>query len=604
MKHKLLLMGLCAAGLLTLSPALEAQTFESGNISSILEDNSLRDMYARYTSVLTFFFPEEATRLGFTSGNHLLNDRTTQTDDQALQAFRAVQNSLEQIDIQTLSPNKQAEYTLLKDLLNRQIFELNQNRIIRNPLYYAQALDAIYDLTLAPSPDPRKHRTNLFGRAKALPKVVKQARENLIQAPPQLARLAMEKAYFAYLSFDEITQQINKGAQLFNDPKDVAEAQQTVRQAKAAVRQLFDLFKELSQPGAHITDDVRVGDEIYYDLLASQYQIYDKPQQLTKLLDQRLDSAQHELFDALVPFQLSAAEEEEITVVDEFNEPTQTIVKKKPAKKFVKPSYSVPTANQFYAVADQLDSPFDLGKVQQEFTKQASALSSILLQNRAITSVTPLTIRPLGRYFSYQNAYLTGPAYGVFWLRLPQGNQTAKEEMLRRDYNEPTYKLLLSQSVIPGTYYQNQMVKNATRRLFGSPTLANGWTLYALSLANRSNYFVTDEERLFLAWQHYLRALAAVVDQRLHTRRYTYEGAMDFLTVRSGFTQEQAATFLGPILAQPGQALSFVWGANLLEKTTAPYALKAKPNVMDLLLQIGNVSPQDLAKELKRVAKK
>ena len=128
MKNKLLLMGLCAAGLLSLSPASQAQTFESGNISSILEDNTLRDMYSRYTSVLTFFFPEEATRLGIAAGNHLLNDRTTQTDDQALQAFKAVQSSLEQIDIKTLSPNKHAEYTLLQDVLNRQIFELNQNR--------------------------------------------------------------------------------------------------------------------------------------------------------------------------------------------------------------------------------------------------------------------------------------------------------------------------------------------------------------------------------------------------------------------------------------------------------------------------------------------
>ena len=605
MNKKLLLLGLCAAGLCTLSPAAKAQTgFESGNISAILEDNSLQDAFTRYTSVLTFFFPEEATRWGFSAGNHLLNDRSTQTDDQALQAFKAVQKVVEQINFKALSPSKQAEYTLLSDALNRQLFELNQNRIARDPLYYAQALDAVYDLVLVPQGDARKQRTDLLGRVTALPTVAKQARENLTQAPPQLARLAMEKAYFAYLAFDDVAQRIVQGAALSNDPRDVAQAEKTVQQAKASVRQLFDLFKELSQPGINIPDDVRVGDEHYYSFLQTIYQINDKPQVLTKQLEQELDQAQHRLFDALLPFQLSA-EEEDITVVDGLNEIPQTEpAPKKADKKPVKPVYTVPTANQFYAIANQLESPFTLEKVQQDFTKQAAALSSRLLQNKAVPSTAPLTIRALDRYFSYQHLYITSRAFGVFWLRLPQGNQLAQQEMLKRDFNEPAYKLLISQELVPGRYYQNQMVKNAVRRLFGSPTLANGWTLYALGLTNQNGYFVTDEEQLFLAWQYYLRALAAVVDQRLHTRQYTYEEALEFLTGPNGFTQEEATAFLNPLLTQPGEAVSFIWGAKAFEKAVAPYAKKPKSYVMELLLKVGNVSPKDLTKELKRVSKR
>ncbi len=608
MNKKLLFMGLCAAGLLGAAPALEAQTgMQSGSISAILEDNSLRDTFLRYTSVLSYFFPEEATRLGFTAGNHLLNDRTAQTDDQALQAFKAVEASLQQIDIKTLSASRQAEYTLLSDTLQRQLFLLNQNRIARDPLYYAQALDAVYDLTLAEPDDSRKQRTDLLGRVSALPKVARQAQENLTQAPPQLARMAMEKAYFAYLAFDEVADRITKGAALSNDPRDVAMAETTVRQAKASVRQLFDLFKNLSQQDSVLADDVRVGDEHYYSFLQEVYQIDDKPALLTKNLDQALDKAQHRLFNKLLPFQLSA-EEEEITVVEGLNEVPQTTVAPKPKanKKPAKPVYSAPTANQFYAIANQLESPFALDKVLQEFTKQSAALSSRLLQNKALLATVPLTIRPLGRYFSYQHPFFMVPAYGVFWLRLPQGNQLAQEELLKRDYNEPAYKLLISQQVVPGHYYQSQMIKNNVRRLLGSPTLDNGWRLYALGVADQQGYFVTDEEQLFLAWQHYLYALAAVVDQRLHTRQYTYEEALAFLTATHGFTHEDATALLNPILANPGQAVSFVWGANLLEKAAAPYMKKAKNGgkAMELLLQVGNVSPDELTQELKRVAKK
>ena len=626
MNKKLLWMGLCAVGLLGLPPALEAQTgFDTGNISAILEDNSLRDSFTRYSSVLTFFFPEEATRLGFTSGNNLLNDRTAQNDEQALQALRAVQTNLRQIDVKALSASKQAEYTLLDEALTRHIFELNQNRIARDPVYYAQALDAVYDLMLAPQNDSRKQRTDLLGRVTALPKVAKQARENLTQAPPQLARLAMEKAYFGYLSFDEVADRVIKGAALSNDPRDVTTAEETLQEAKKAIRQMFDLFKELSQPGITIPDDVRIGEDRFYTLLQAYYQINDKPKVLTKSLEQGLDKAQHDLFDALLPFELSlqeeaqelvAAEEDpletEITVVEGLNEiPQEQPVQKMPESQPViktdkpaKPVYSTPTAKQFYAIASQLDSPFRLDNVQQDFTKQAAALSSRLLQDGVLPGTAPLTLRPLSRYFASQYPYMTSPAYSVFWLRLPQGTKEQQAQILKRDYSEPAYKLLISQELVPGRYYQNQMVKNTVRRLFGSPTLANGWTLYAMDLTAKNGYFLTDEERLFLAWQHYLRALAAVVDQRLHIRQYTYEDALKFLVDQNGFTQDEAVALVSPLLTKPGQAISFVWGANVIEKAAAPYAKKTKPQVMELLLKVGNVSPKDLVKELKRVSKK
>lgn len=599
-------MGLCVVGLLSATPTLQAQTgFDSGDISAILEDNSLRDAYTRFSSVLTFFFPEEATRLGFTAGNNLLNDRSAETDNQALQAFKAVQSALEQINQSSLSASKQAEYTLLSDMLKRQIWQLEQNRITHNPLYYAQALDSVYDLLVLPSSDTRKQRTDLLGRVTALPTVATQAQENLSNVPPQLARLAMEKAYFAYLAFDEVAQRITQGAALSNDVRDVMMAENTVQKAKTAVRQLFDLFKELSQQGASTTGDVRLGSETYTNLLRDYYQITDKSQNLTAQLNQALDQAQHNLFEALLPFQLSA-DDEEVTVVDGLNEIPQTKLTKKADKKPVKPAYTIPTANQFYAIANQLESPFEPDQVLQDFTKQAAAFSGQLIKNQAIASSVPLTIRPLDRYFAYQQPYMTLLASSVFWLRLPEGNQLTKEELVKRDYNEPAYKLLISQEVIPGRYYQNQMIKNNIRRLFGSPTLANGWTLYALDMADKAGYFITDEEHLFLVWQHYLRALAAVIDQRLHTREYTYEEALAFLTNDNGFTQDDAAVLLNTVLTRPGQAVSYVWGARALEKATAAYAKKSKnPGyATELLLKIGNVSPTDLAQELKRVAKK
>ena len=148
MKNKLLVLGLVTGLLLSFPPATRAQSdFPSGNVDAILEENALREALTRYTSMLVFFQPEEASRLGFTAGNSRLNDRSLQTDEQMLQALEGVRTTLNAINSKALSDAKRVEYNLLQDMMQRNIWTLQQNRLSQDPLYYAQALalqDDIY----------------------------------------------------------------------------------------------------------------------------------------------------------------------------------------------------------------------------------------------------------------------------------------------------------------------------------------------------------------------------------------------------------------------------------------------------------------------------
>ena len=66
MNKKLLCFVLFVLGLASVATKADAQSgLEVGSINAILEDNSLRDAATRYVSVFSYFFPEEATRLGF-----------------------------------------------------------------------------------------------------------------------------------------------------------------------------------------------------------------------------------------------------------------------------------------------------------------------------------------------------------------------------------------------------------------------------------------------------------------------------------------------------------------------------------------------------------
>ncbi len=600
MNKKLFLMGLLTSVFAFFSPILHAQTdFWAADANSILEENALREAFSRYTSLLVFFQPEEATRLGFDAGNDRLNDRSAQTDIQTLQALENIRASLRDINAKNLPSVKRSDLHLLQAALQRHIWELQQNRLATNPLYYAQALDAIYDLMLQSNAPARKQRLNLLGRVSALPTLYEQAKRNLTSASPRLAQLAMEKAYYAYLSFDTVTERITNGGDFSNDVRDSAEMDATLQKAKNSLYDLFGLFKNLSQQEAEITSTL--GKVAYTKKLQDYYQLEGKLPQLEDRLATYWDNAQHQLFDALRPFELSA-DEEEVTIVEDLNQRPQ---EKLPAKKkdMLQKPYVPPTANQFYAVAGQLVSSLSTTDLLTQFSQQVNTQSTSLLKKHVLPSSVALQMQELLPYFTYQHAFLTYPAFSTFWVRLPQGNELTKTQALNRDFNEPAAKLLISSEIVPGRYYQAQAQTSTMRRLLGTPLLANGWTLYALRVAQENQIFVTDEELLFAAWQHFVRTASAVVDFRLHTQQYTYEQALAFLTEQNGFTQEQAEPLLNAVLSQPGEAVSYVFGETLWQEAAEKGLKKVQDTnaVTNLLLEMGNVVPNDMNSEIKRL---
>ncbi len=589
-----------------ISPSLDK--FPDEDASTILENNSFKEITTRYSSVITFFVPEEATRLGFSLGNNAVNDRSSQTDAQFLQVFRSILDSLEQIDTKKLSHEKQIEYELMKDTLVSKIWQLEQNRASFDPLYYTQALDSVYDLMLLPSKsDDRKQRTDLLGRVNALPKVIKQAKENLKNVSPLLARLAMEKAYFAYLSFDEVATRITEGEALSNDARDSVETEQVIARAKASIREMFDFFKSISQAESTANNDWRMGNKNYARQLKDTYQIAAAPAEVGAELETRFEQAQHDLFDALQPFELSA-EDDSVVLVDGTNQMPQiqpVAASKKGKGTPAKPVYVAPTANQFYGVAKQLQTPYQEDTLLSSISNEAAGLMADWVRKDVLPQSLTLSIEPLTSYFSYLNEYLFNPAYATFLLRLPTGNQLAKDEIMQRQFNGPATKLLISQEIVPGHYYQTLLPTSRVRRLLGSPTLANGWKFYSLQVAEEQGYIITDEERLFAAWQRFVYTLAALMDYRLHNRDFTYDQAFTFLTQVTGLGDEEAAKMIYAIAQNPAQAVSYVWGNKLWTEAAAPYVKKFNnpQKVTDLLLQVGNVSPRTLSKELKFLVK-
>ncbi len=606
----------CACGLLAFSAANAQTGFDFGNIDFLLTDNALDDAANRYASVTLTSEPERAGRLGFTSANAKLNDRSPRAQAAQLAALRAVRNALDEISAKQLSPSKRADLTLLKESMDDDIFALQQHRAESDPLYYAEALDAVYDVVLKPVSSPRRQRADLTARLNDLKNVADQAEKNLANPSAFLARLAMEKTYYAYISFDEL---VNILVQDAEDDIAAAQIKNQANEAKRSIKRMFDLFKEQSQQES--AADFRLGKEAYAEILKNRYQTTEPLAKLEKRFAQDFLSAQKQLAKALEPFaQDVSANEDEVTVIDGLNnQPIVEEQKKEPAKKEKKAKkgkFVPPTAQDFYTVAKRITQAPAETDLPALLTQEANQLAALLTDNGLLPAgQVAFTVKPLPQYYAYTQSDLFLPPFGNnarsdFFIRLPFGNRRAQAEQLVRDYNTPTRKLLTAQELVPGRFYQTAKTAglSAARRFYPAQSMADGWNEYALKLASEAGYIVTDDELLFLAWHNYRRAAAALVDMRLQSRQYSYNDAMDFLVGENGFTQEDAEALIKESALNPGKAVGYAAGLDALESARAKYTKKLgkKFSLADFhtkVLKAGNVSPNELAEELERLYK-
>lgn len=606
----------CACGLLAFSAANAQTGFDFGNIDFLLTDNALDDAANRYASVTLTSEPERAGRLGFTSANAKLNDRSPRAQAAQLAALRAVRNALDEISVKQLSPSKRADLTLLKESMDDDIFALQQHRAESDPLYYAEALDAVYDVVLKPASSPRRQRADLTARLNDLKNVADQAEKNLANPSAFLARLAMEKTYYAYISFDELVDILVQDAE---DDIAAAQIKNQANEAKRSIKRMFDLFKEQSQQES--AADFRLGKEAYAEILKNRYQTTEPLAKLEKRFAQDFLSAQKQLAKALEPFaQDVSANEDEVTVIDGLNnQPIVEEQKKEPAKKEKKAKkgkFIPPTAQDFYTVAKRITQAPAETDLPALLTQEANQLAALLTDNGLLPAgQVAFTVKPLPQYYAYTQSDLFLPPFGNnarsdFFIRLPFGNRRAQAEQLVRDYNTPTRKLLTAQELVPGRFYQTAKTAglSAARRFYPAQSMADGWNEYALKLASEAGYIVTDDELLFLAWHNYRRAAAALVDMRLQSRQYSYNDAMDFLVGENGFTQEDAEALIKESALNPGKAVGYAAGLDALESARAKYAKKLgkKFSLADFhtkVLKAGNVSPNELADELERLYK-
>lgn len=616
---------LCALLSVCLFAAPATQAIDLGdfdNIDAIMEDNALTETANRYSALQLSYFPEAATRIGFESADSQLDRRDAERDAQALRAYNIVEETLKEVRRKNLSEQKKTDYDMLQARLALDKWALNSDRNASNPLLYSQAFDALYDLLIKNLTYRDLQDRDLAARIQALPNVAESAEKNLSTPSSFLSQLAMERAYYAYLSFDEIAQYLLARAQ---DEVSRTQTRNDAAEAKKAIKKMFDLFKRLAQENPE--QDFRLGEKDFAFVLKNRYFVDQKFRPMEKYLTKNLAAAQQQLAKTLEMFALPAQQEE--MVVEDIQVPgeetadgvTVTPLEPAPAPKAKKSKEPAPAVNaaQFYAIARRIVHDVKNQDFIKSLTNEAGNLAKFFAQDSTLpTSGLNFHLSQMPGYYAYFNAYRFMPPFGTqsnpendFLLRLPSGNEMTKQEMLDRDFNVFNLKLLMAGQLVPGVYYRaaySQPLLSSFRKMYSVPTLQNGWEVYAQHVANERGYIITDEEQLFLAWADYVRAVEALLDLRLHTRQMTYAEALAWLTEENGFDKAQAETMLKLSAAQPGQAISYIYGYDALKNLRAKYQKKQgkKFSLADFhakVMSLGNIPPGRLEAEMENAYK-
>jgi uncharacterized protein (DUF885 family) len=161
-------------------------------------------------------------------------------------------------------------------------------------------------------------------------------------------------------------------------------------------------------------------------------------------------------------------------------------------------------------------------------------------------------------------AYYDSPAYdgsrpGIFYVNLRSTGEIAKFGMRTLAYHE----------AIPGHHFQKtiqQELKDVPtfRTILPFTAFAEGWALYSERLAWEIGYEKKPLDNLGRLQAEMFRSVRLVVDTGLHSKHWTREQAINYMSEKTGMPQTDVVAEIERYMVMPGQALAYKVGMNTI----------------------------------------
>lgn len=484
------------------------------------DDQNFEQLANNYLEKILEMNPEFATDQGDHRFDNLWNDYSSEGIQEGLQVDRAYLDSLNAINLKTLSETNRIDYQILKHQIKYNIFATDTLREYEwNPRVYNFG-GGIYSL-IARDFAPLKDRLqSVKERLQGIGAIIEAAKTNLKNPPKIYTETAiLQNGGNISLVTTDLDKFLDEVPELKDEFKPIQE--NAVAEIKAYGKWLEDDLLPKS------TGEFRIGDEKFRKKLAYALDSDITKEELLHSAEKDLEKTQDALYETALPL-----------YQEYFPKKNNTGNKKKVIKGVLdKLAEDHPTNETIIDLAKKTT------KTTTQFVREHNLVTvpdepiKIIVMPEFMRGVAVAYCMPSGPLEKNKETfYVISPT--------PKDWTSKRVESFFREYNNYMLEDLTIHEAMPGHYLQlahsNQFkAPTLIRSIFWSGPFVEGWATYAEQFMVENGYGGPEVKMQQLKMR--LRLLInSIIDQKIHTAGMTEQEAMD-LMMNEGFQEEGEA---------------------------------------------------------------
>lgn len=538
------------------------------------DDAAIATAGQEYLDLLVEIHPEDATALGLHRNDAELDDRSIAGHDAGTERQEALLRSLEErFANPSASASAKTDLALLLGALRSDIRKKRVQRPLqRKPDVYVEPLNAIFQMTARDYAPAAERARNVLARIEKIPKVVVQAKENVLDPPRVWTEIAIDRAASAK-SFLAQQRPFLVGAL----PDETARIDAALAGATAAYEDYKRFLQKTVLPRSN--GRFAAGRELFEYLLKHEYFLDEGADELLamgKKVFAETNAQMHEVAKRIDPKAKGWAE---VTV---------KVKAKHPTADELLDVYRKEVARARAFLVEKRVVPFPPGDDLEVVETPAFMRSTI---TAAYDQPPPFDARTSKGFFFVTPVDKT----------LPKRKQ---EEMLR----ENDWADIVDTSVheaYPGHHLQLSFARRSPsmiRRALDRAIFSEGWALYSEELMAELGYYDDAQRLIQLEWA-LVRAARIILDVGLHVGEMTFEQAVKMLTDEVHLERSLAVSEVKRYTESPTQPSAYMVGRQkileLRERARARDGARFSLEAFHTdLLSRGTVPPSLLAREM------
>ena len=524
------------------------------------EDEKFQKILDTYFDEMWKFYPTMATLAGYHKYDNKLEDlrgKNIEKRYEALDKFN--QEFVAKVDRFKMSPDLQIDHEIMVDALDLELF--NHEGLLPweyNPIFYNEIFSHCIRSLLTEEFAPSETRAkNAAERLKALPKLIKQGKENL-KTPPQLYTETAIQQFPAILDFYK-----NELPQLIENTPAASKPKLQEYLAKA-IPALEDYQRFLqNELLAKSTGSIRLGEQAHRRLIRLTFHNNIPLQELIARSNADYKNIRREMFLVCIPF---------YKIMD-------------PKIDLDKPPANL-TEDQLIntTISHVLDKIKSNHPTKEEFLNQVKTsmgeIKNFLLDNQLVElpeeEINIETTPPESRGITWTRLLYPGPyeSSGAYTVQVSPFPEQWEEEQINsflEEYNHFMLPLWIIRHIYPGQFvpiFYTQKDPSIVKKMFPSFPLIKGWPIYIEEMLPNSGF--RNYDLLLRLNQLKLRLRTAINFQ------------LEFNIHEGGMTKDQAIAYMMRGGFQSRTEAERKWNHIILNPVDAAYAYAGLQDILDM----------------------